>query len=212
MTRLLTTTLLLLAFIFGSFGNPTFVQAAQSEVNCPAYHTVQIGENLFRIGLKYGLSWTALSAANGLANANAIWVGQVLCIPAVLPPVIVATLTPAPTPTATLVGSGGGDSPTATPQPVIYFGIPTFSVTGVVKDSTVSINAINFPTNTTFDVLMGAYGTLGIGGTKVGTQDSGSGTFTATYTIPANLKGAGQIAIRLQSTTGYFSFNWFYNY
>jgi hypothetical protein len=58
---------------------------------------------------------------------------------------------------------------------------------------------------------MGAYGTLGVNGTVVGTTDSGNGSFTATYTIPAVLRGSSRIAIRLQSTSGHFSYNWFWN-
>ena len=44
----------------------------------PATHTVQAGENLYRIGLNYGISWVQLVEYNGLANANMIKVGQVL--------------------------------------------------------------------------------------------------------------------------------------
>lgn len=43
-------------------------------------HVVQPGENLFRIGLKYGVSWTAIMEANGLADTT-IYVGQRLIIP-----------------------------------------------------------------------------------------------------------------------------------
>jgi LysM repeat protein len=43
-------------------------------------HVVQPGENLFRIGLKYGVSWVAIMDANGLANTT-IYVGQPLVIP-----------------------------------------------------------------------------------------------------------------------------------
>jgi hypothetical protein len=71
---------------------------------------------------------------------------------------------------------------------------------------------VNFPANDTFTVKMGAYGTLGIGGTVVGSQYSGTGSFTATYSIPASLVGSTKIAIRLQSpTSGYYSYNWFWN-
>lgn len=43
-------------------------------------HTVQPGENLFRIGLKYGVGWQAIMQANGLSSTN-IYVGQQLKIP-----------------------------------------------------------------------------------------------------------------------------------
>ncbi len=47
----------------------------------PATHTVAAGENLYRIGLKYGISWVTLAAYNNLPNANYVYVGQVLKIP-----------------------------------------------------------------------------------------------------------------------------------
>jgi len=60
---------------------------------------------------------------------------------------------------------------------------------------------------------MGKYGTLGIGGVVIGTTNSGTGgAFSATYSIPAELKGETRIAIRLDSTTGgFYSYNWFWN-
>jgi hypothetical protein len=94
-----------------------------------------------------------------------------------------------------------------------YKGFPTFSITAVVKDSTVTILGKNFPANDKFTVTMGAYGTKGIGGIVVDTTDSGAGgAITKTYTIPDSLKGSHRIAIRLQSpTSGYFAYNWFFN-
>lgn len=94
-----------------------------------------------------------------------------------------------------------------------YSGIPTFSITTVVRDSTVTIRTNNFPANDTFTVRMGAYGTLGINGIVAGTQSSGSGgSFSATYNIPSSLAGSYQIALRLESSTsGYYAYNWFYN-
>jgi LysM repeat protein len=44
------------------------------------YYAVRRGDNLFRIGLRFGVSVPALQAANGL-RSNLIYVGQVLRIP-----------------------------------------------------------------------------------------------------------------------------------
>ena len=72
--------------------------------------------------------------------------------------------------------------------------------------------AQNFPSNDDFTVTMGYMWTRGINGIVVGSQNSGNGSFTATYDIPAALQGQYQISIRLQSpTSGYYSYNWFYN-
>lgn len=125
----------------------------------------------------------------------------------------VVTATPGPTPTP---GASATPAPTATAgaAPVQgYVGIPTFSIVSVVKDASVTIAGVNFPPNQTFTVRMGQFGTLGVGGTVITSYDSGAGgAFNATYPIPAALAGNSQIAIRLESATGYYyAFNWFYN-
>ena len=157
-----------------------------SASTCAVNHTVKFGENLFRIGLKYGVSWPDIAKANNLGDSTLIKAEQVLCIPA-------ATTSPS----------------TVTPAPTV---IPTFTTTAVVRDQSVAIQTANFPANQKFDVLMGPIGSHGVKGTKVGTTDSGKGgSFTAKYDIPASLRGSGQIAIRLESARGYYSYNWFWN-
>jgi LysM repeat protein len=44
-------------------------------------HIVVAGENLYRIGLQYGLSWVVIAEYNGLSDPNQISVGQELRIP-----------------------------------------------------------------------------------------------------------------------------------
>lgn len=110
---------------------------------------------------------------------------------------------------------------TVTPTPVVpvvpvvpgYTGIPTFVITAVVADGSVTIKTNNLPKDVEFKVLMGNYGTAGIGGTLVTTTDSGDGgVLTLTYDIPDGLKGLDRIAIRLEATAGgYFAYNWFWN-
>jgi LysM repeat protein len=48
---------------------------------CRTYHTVQWGENLFRISQHHGVSMWAVAEANGIYNLHYIRAGQVLCIP-----------------------------------------------------------------------------------------------------------------------------------
>ena len=45
-------------------------------------HTVQAGENLYRIGLKYGMSWESIARENNIADSSVLSEGQVLKIPA----------------------------------------------------------------------------------------------------------------------------------
>ncbi|MCL4265173.1 MAG: hypothetical protein KJ069_18295 [Anaerolineae bacterium] len=89
--------------------------------------------------------------------------------------------------------------------------IPTISIVSVVPDQTVTIQTHNYPRGQIFTVRMNYMGTAGLGGEVVGSFDSSRGDLAATYTIPTFLRGQQQIAIRLDSTQGYYSFNWFWN-
>lgn len=97
--------------------------------------------------------------------------------------------------------------------PPVYRGIPTFSITGVVRNQSVTILTNNFPANMDFVVRMDVRGNRALGGIVVTTFNSGNGgSFSKTFNIPAALQGVPQIAIRTDSTTtGHHSFNWFYN-
>ncbi|MFQ5408876.1 MAG: LysM peptidoglycan-binding domain-containing protein [Anaerolineales bacterium] len=53
----------------------------QQPVAVPVTHTVQRGETLFNIAVRYGTSTAAIAQANGIANANFIFAGQQLKIP-----------------------------------------------------------------------------------------------------------------------------------
>jgi hypothetical protein len=109
------------------------------------------------------------------------------------------------------VATPGAGTPSAPPVPG-YTGIPTFSIVSTIGGQSVTIRTNNFPPSQTFTVRMGAMGTRGVGGTVVGTTESGAGgIFVVTYTIPEGLRSASQIAIRLESPQGYYAYNWFYN-
>ncbi|MCD6290727.1 MAG: LysM peptidoglycan-binding domain-containing protein [Anaerolineae bacterium] len=51
----------------------------------PTYHRVQPGETLSSIAARYGVSVWRIAQANGIANANYIYVGQLLRIPVCYP-------------------------------------------------------------------------------------------------------------------------------
>jgi LysM repeat protein len=44
-------------------------------------YVVQRGENLYRIALRYNMSWLTLARYNGISNPSNIYAGQVLRIP-----------------------------------------------------------------------------------------------------------------------------------
>jgi hypothetical protein len=188
---------------------------------CATQYTVKAGDNLFRIGLAHKVPFMDIARANNLTNPNLIFVGQVLCIPVAgtAGPTATgptptrtntpaATVTAAPTPTRTATPPAG-----ATTVPVPTFAIPTFDIVSVVRGTSVTIRTANFPPNQTFTALMGPIGSMGVGGTNAGTVNSGAGgVFTATISIPASMAATNQIALRLQSPAGYYSFGWFYNF
>lgn len=58
----------------------TSAPAAQAGGYCQQWHTVQAGENLFRISLRYNTTMSWLQTLNNITNPNYIFVGQSLCI------------------------------------------------------------------------------------------------------------------------------------
>jgi hypothetical protein len=89
---------------------------------------------------------------------------------------------------------------------------PSFSIYAVKADETVTLHTLNFPANINFTVRMDKAGNQAIDGIVVGQTNSGiGGAFEVTYRIPAELRGAATIAIRLESDEGYYAYNWFVN-
>jgi LysM repeat protein len=130
--------LLLAAFLAPTFSGPQQATAQGSDQT----HVVQPGENLFRIALRYNMTWPELATYNGIANPNLIYVGQVLRIPAggVVPqPQPQPTAQPQPQP-----------QPTAQPQPA-----PTTQYQ-VVSGDTLSRIAQRF--SITVDAIVAANG------------------------------------------------------
>ncbi len=94
-----------------------------------------------------------------------------------------------------------------------YEGFPSFSITEVEVDKSVTLEAMNFPPKTSVDITMNVVGTFGIGGYEVKSQaTSDKGSFTATYNIPEELAGVYLISIRIEDPeSGYYGVNWFFN-
>lgn len=125
-TRRIVTALTALALTLPVLGLSAFAAAPAAAAECRAYHTVKRGETLYRIGLKYNLTWDRIAKANNLANADKIYAGQVLCIPAAASSAPTKTPTAGPTPTAT-------PSATAAPERISFArGAVSGSVQGAV--------------------------------------------------------------------------------
>ena len=90
--------------------------------------------------------------------------------------------------------------------------VPFIAINSVTQNQTVTICTTNFPSEQSFVVTMGEYGSRGITGYYITTVSSGEGgELRYTFDIPPALQGNNRIAIRLQSRQGYYSFNWFFN-
>lgn len=79
-TRFLLVALLVAVMLLLALG-PATANAAGPWHPCGGYHVVCPGETLTRIAWRYGTTVQAIAAANGIANPNRIYVGQVLRIP-----------------------------------------------------------------------------------------------------------------------------------
>ena len=84
--------------------------------NGPVVHTVKAGDNMFRLSVNYGVSLSALAAANRLRTDAVLKVGQTLVIPSTTnaPPNKPAT-TPSVSPNATATKSADITTTLATP-------------------------------------------------------------------------------------------------
>lgn len=60
---------------------PQFPIPPTSPCTCVAYYTVVYGDNLTRIGIRFGVSPWRIAECNGIYNLNYIRAGATLCIP-----------------------------------------------------------------------------------------------------------------------------------
>lgn len=107
--------ILVLALLISLLSVTVFVQAQDED--SPIIHVVQPGENMYRIGLRYGVSVNAIAAANGISNPALIFVGQQLTIPGTSGGTTPAPSNPAPSDPAPSNPPASGDATTYAVQP-----------------------------------------------------------------------------------------------
>ncbi len=190
------------------------ISTVNAQVTCSPFHVVQPGENLFRVGLRYGVQWTVLQQLNGIVDPNRIIVGQIICLPGSSPVITtpVVTIPPAPSPTPTY-GTGG---------PIVFFPPPNvfpsidFNMRAAGPGNTITITGINFPGNEMVDIFITPTGS------PYPTTPSGSaatafnGTLNTAFTIPAQvdgvaLRGPFLSVMARGRVSGYFGYNFFRN-
>lgn len=90
--------------------NPNYIQIGQQICipgtaggTCPGgqLYTIKAGDTLFALATRFSVSVEAIQAANPGINPNALYIGQVICIPTGATPTPTGTATPTPTPTTT---------------------------------------------------------------------------------------------------------------
>ena len=89
--------------------------------------------------------------------------------------------------------------------------VPTLTIKEVKPGESVTIHGSHFPAYIDFTTRMDKVGNLAIGGIVVGTIHSGTGSFDATFKIPASLINEPAIAIRMDGAGGWYSYTWFTN-
>lgn len=170
---------------------PTTGQVISGQ-NCRVLHTVRSGENLFRIGLLYGLTWDQLLTANRIINPNYVPAGTIVCIPA---------SPPAPNPQ---FGTGGPYANVPTGN--IITGSPFYRTVAAsfnVQASQLTINSSGFPVNSRFDVYVAASPTDFSGGIRFSGLTDANGNLFATF-IPTNLSADSIQYVTVVGSEGYW--------
>jgi LysM repeat protein len=104
------------------------------------YYTVQRGDNLYRIALRFGTTYSAIAVANGLPNPNYIYVGQRLLIPGYAAPTpVVQPVRPKVRPTAAPT-----PTPTPTPTPQVAVCSPQANITEPTVNAELDGSGITF--------------------------------------------------------------------
>lgn len=151
---------------------------------CENWYIVQWGDTLYKIGLKFGVSWPVIAANNGIGWPYWVYAGQYLCI------------------------SGPGTIPS---YPATSFSL---RVTGNVIDKNVSIETSTLPINDTIDVLIGKCSDSAYSGKYAGTITTGgtAGVYSNKYKLPSEYYGIACLAVRLTSrVTGFTTYASFTN-
>ncbi|MFP4323676.1 MAG: LysM peptidoglycan-binding domain-containing protein [Anaerolineales bacterium] len=116
---------IILSLVLGLMIVPTIAQA-QSADPPGTTHTVQAGENLFRIALRYGFSVDALARANNINDPTRVYAGQVLVLPLAVDEVAAGQQNVA-------IETASADSPTPADGPTIHVVLPNQGLSSIAQ-------------------------------------------------------------------------------
>ncbi len=87
MKRMAVWLVLLIGVLTFSLARPVAVEAAPAAwgPSCSQWYTVNWGDNLFRIALRFGTTVGKLQALNGIANPNYVQWGRTICVRGYVP-------------------------------------------------------------------------------------------------------------------------------
>lgn len=151
-----------------TLGGRTYATDANS------YYTVQSGDNLYRIGLAFGVTREQLAAVNGITDQNRVLAGTRLFIPR-------------PTPSFPVPGS-----------------IPAISIQPTLAGpgDTVTIMGYNYPANASVDLYLEKPSLNRRSNVLTTVTTDAAGRFTTTVTIPATWPESAPINTRTVSISG----------
>lgn len=182
---LLVLTALFILFGMMSLIRPTTTFAATTVKDCKQWHTVKSGEYLSQIASFYGTDYRKIAEINGLANPNAIYPNQQLCVSLV-----------------------SGSSPVLPPSS----GSANIFASGVVEDKTVTLQGKGLGASTWYSVYLSNERSAASVPMYMGAiKTQRDGTFTGTYSIPKKLIDVPKIKVTIVSSLGVRTSNWFYN-
>jgi len=142
---------------------------------CSTNYTVQSGDTLSSIALKYNVTVQELASANDLKEPYQIFVGESLCIPAS------AAVTPVATGTATATSPG-------------------FTIDAGSDPYTVVVTTAKLPKKTSYLVSLNRTGSRFTSKIKLGTMKTDkNGVATRTFRIPNKYRNAESLSICLKN-------------
>jgi hypothetical protein len=149
---------------------PVAASSGSSGSTCDTEYVVQWGDNLYRIGLRFGVSWPEIAANNGIGYPYWVYAGQTLCI------------------SGQASGASGGTGVSISVTDNVVNRSVSIETSRLPKHEIFDVY-IGTCNNT------GVGGTA-VGKIKT---DSNPGTYTDTYTIPSAFHGVSCLAIRIDS-------------
>ncbi len=149
---------------------PAAASSTSSGSSCDTEYVVQWGDNLYRIGLRFGVSWPEIAANNGIGYPYWVYAGQTICI------------------------SGPGSGASGSDGVSIFVTDNEINRSVTIETSRLPRKEIfDVYIGTCYNTGIGGHF---VGKIKV---DGNPGIYTEEFTIPSSLHGVSCLAVRMTS-------------